>query len=73
MRPVELRHHAGKPQLSIALPGVSKEEVSVAARGKDLVLRVRDATRLVALPDSLVGRPVKRASLQNGALRIDFE
>jgi arsenite-transporting ATPase len=72
-RPVELHHHAGKPQLRIALPGASKEEVSVVARGKDLVLRVRDASRLVALPDSLVGRPVKRASLRNGALWVDFE
>jgi hypothetical protein len=34
---------------------------------------VRDATRLVALPGSVAGRPVRRARLEGGVLTVDFE
>jgi hypothetical protein len=36
-------------------------------------VRVRDATRLVALPASLAGRPVATARLEAGVLAVDFE
>ena len=37
------------------------------------LVRVRDATRLVALPGSVAGRAVRRARLEAGVLTVDFE
>jgi HSP20-like domain found in ArsA len=42
-------------------------------RGPDLLVRVRDATRIVALPGSVAGRAVRRARLETGVLTVDFE
>jgi len=72
-RPIRLRHHMGRTRLEVALPGACKEELQVATRGADLVVRLRDATRLVALPASVEGRPVHRAVLRDGVLRVEFE
>ena len=63
----------GRPRLEIDLPGAEKEELEVAARGSDLLVRVRDATRIVALPGSVAGRAVRRARLEAGVLTVDFE
>jgi arsenite-transporting ATPase len=72
-RPIRLRKHVGRPRLEIDLPGASKEELEVAVHGPDLLVRVRDATRLVALPGSVAGRAVRRARLEAGVLTVDFE
>ena len=72
-RPIRLRKHVGRPRLEIDLPGASKEELEVTVHGPDLVVRVRDATRLVSLPGSVAGRPVRRARLAGGVLTVDFE
>jgi arsenite-transporting ATPase len=72
-RPIRLRKHMGRPRLEIDLPGASKEEIEVAARGPDLLVRVRDATRVVALPGSVAGRAVRRARLDAGVLHVDFD
>jgi len=71
-RPIRLRKHMGRPRLEIDLPGAVKEELEVLAHGPDLVVRLRDATRLVALPGSVAGRPVRRARLEAGVLTVDF-
>ncbi len=71
-RPIRLRKHMGRPRLEIDLPGASKEELEVTARGADLLVRVRDATRIVALPGSVAGRAVRRARLEGGVLTVDF-
>ncbi len=71
-RPIRLRTHSGRTRLEIELPGATKEALEVGTRGDDLLIRLRDASRVVALPRSLVGRPVYRASLQGGVLAVDF-
>jgi arsenite/tail-anchored protein-transporting ATPase len=71
-RPIRLRKHMGRPRLEIDLPGVAKEELEVAVHGPDLLVRVRDATRLVGLPGSVVGLALRRARLQDGVLTVDF-
>ena len=71
-RPLRWERHRGRPRLAVTLPGASKDHLAVTARGADLVIRLRDATRLVSLPDSVAGREVERATLQGGVLRIDF-
>lgn len=72
-RPIRLRKHVGRPRLEIDLPGAAKEELEVAVHGADLLVRVRDATRLVALPGSVAGRAVRRARLEAGVLTVDFD
>ncbi len=72
-RPIRLRKHAGRTRLEIALPGMAKGDVDVRVRGAELFVRVRDATRLVALPASLAGRSVAAARLEAGVLAVDFE
>jgi arsenite-transporting ATPase len=71
-RPIRLRRGAGRTRMEIALPGISKEEVDVAAHGTDLHLRVRDGRRSISLPESVVGRPIERVRLRDGVLEILF-
>lgn len=71
-RPLRWRRVGAKTLLEIALPNVSKEEIDVAVVGADLHLRVRDARRAIALPDSLVGRPIGAAQLRGAVLVVTW-
>lgn len=71
-RPLRWRKHAGRTRLEVDLPGAQGEPLSVLARGRDLFVSVRDATRLLALPDSVAGRAVQRARLRDDVLEVDF-
>jgi arsenite-transporting ATPase len=72
-RPIRLRKHAGRTRLEADLPGISKEEIEVTTRGSDLIVRVRNASRWIALPESVRGRPIRKARLHDGVLEVDFE
>jgi arsenite-transporting ATPase len=72
-RPIRVGQRAGRTRLEIDLPGCSKEEVGIEVRGAELVVRVRDAYRLVALPDSVVGRTVSETRLEQSVLSVLFE
>jgi arsenite-transporting ATPase len=71
-RPIRVVKRAGRSVLEIELRNASKEEVDVLARGDELLVRVRDARRRIALPASLAGRPVASARLADGVLRVSF-
>ena len=71
-RPIRLLRHMGRTRLELDLPGTHKEELEVRARGGDLLVRVRDATRCISLPASLVGRPVEQVHYREGVLVVDF-
>jgi arsenite-transporting ATPase len=71
-RPLRWRRVGAKTLLEIALPNVSKEEIEVAVHGADLHLRVRDARRAIALPDSLVGRAIEGAQLRGATLVVTW-
>jgi arsenite-transporting ATPase len=71
-RPLRVVRGGGRARLEIDLPGASKEEVEVLARGGELFVRVRDAMRRIALPASLAGRPVRAARLEDGVLRVEL-
>jgi len=71
-RPIRITRAAGRARIEIDLPGASKEEVEVTARGDELFVRVRDAARRIALPASLAGRSVRSARLEAGRLRIEL-
>jgi arsenite/tail-anchored protein-transporting ATPase len=71
-RPLSWRRVGAKTLLEIELPNVSKEEIDVAVRGEDLHLRVRDGRRAIALPASLVGRPIQGARLRGSTLVVTW-
>ena len=70
--PIRLRKDAERTLLQIDLPNVSREDVKVTSAGRDLVVHVRDAQRLIALPDSVSGRPLERVRLSEGVLEVVF-
>jgi len=71
-RPIRLVKRLGRPRLEVDLPNARKEELEVFAQGGELVIRLRDATRRVALPASVAGLRVARARLAEGVLAVDF-
>jgi len=71
-RPIRMSARDGEARLEIALPHVERGEVQVARLGRDLSLRVRDAHRLLALPDALAGRELRGVRLAAGVLTVRF-
>lgn len=70
--PIRLRKDAASTVLEIDLPNFERDEVRVVSAGSDLVVHVRDAQRLVALPDSVAGRRVESVALAGGVLAVSF-
>jgi len=71
-RPIRIRRGAGRTRMEIDLPGMTKEEIEVVAKGADLHLRVRDASRMISLPESLIGKPIERIRFREPVLEILF-
>ncbi len=71
-RPIRLRKDAAATVLEIDLPNVREDEVRVVSAGRDLVVHVRDAQRLISLPDSITGRPLEDVALRDGVLEVSF-
>jgi arsenite-transporting ATPase len=71
-RPIQLIHRDGQTLLAVELPNSSSEEVDVVARGDELLVRVRDAHRRIALPASVAGRPVSGVRLAEQVLEVTF-
>ena len=71
-RPIRIRRVGGRTRMEIDLPGITKEEIEVRAKGADLHLRVRDGRRSISLPETLVGRPIERVRLREPVLEILF-
>ncbi len=72
-RPIRLDKCDGRTRLEIDLPGTESDDVDVTARGDELLVRVRDAQRRIALPASIAGSDVHAARLDAGVLEIVFE
>ncbi|UCE84683.1 MAG: TRC40/GET3/ArsA family transport-energizing ATPase [Deltaproteobacteria bacterium] len=72
-RPIRISQRSGRTRLEIDLPGCSKEELDIEVRGEELLVRVRDAYRVVALPSSVVGRKVAETRLEQSVLSVLFE
>jgi arsenite-transporting ATPase len=71
-RPIRLTKDGARTRLSIDLPGALLADVEVSLRGDELLVRVRDAQRRIALPASIAGRPIDSVRLADGTLAIDF-
>jgi len=59
--------------LTLSLPFIQKDEVSLMRSGDELIIRVGNFRRNIILPYSLVGVPVKGAKFVENKLRIEFE
>ncbi|MDJ0786745.1 MAG: ArsA family ATPase [Myxococcota bacterium] len=70
--PIVIEKQRGRVRIRLALPGARKEELDLKVRGTELFLRVRDASRCLALPDSVSGRALESARLEDGVLWIEF-
>jgi arsenite-transporting ATPase len=70
--PIRLEKREERTVLEIDLPHAEKEEIGVTACGDELLLRVRDARRRIALPASLAGRAVEGVRLAKGVLEVVF-
>lgn len=71
-RPIRFRRVGGRARMEIDLPGITKEEISVSAKGSDLHLQVRDGRRSISLPETLVGRTIEKVRLREPILEIHF-
>jgi arsenite-transporting ATPase len=71
-RPIRFRRVGGRTRMEIDLPGITKEEVSVSAKGAELFLQVRDARRSISLPDGFVGRSIEKVRFREPLLEIHF-
>lgn len=63
----------GKYALTLMLPFVSKEDVSLLQRGDELVVKVGSYKRQIILPRVLRGLETSGAKLENNRLLIKFE
>ncbi|MBW1683958.1 MAG: ArsA family ATPase [Deltaproteobacteria bacterium] len=71
-RPIRFEKREERTVLEIDLPHAEKEEIGVTVCGDELLLRVRDARRRIALPASLAGRAVEGVRLAKGVLEVVF-
>ena len=63
----------GKYALTLMLPFVSKDDVSLLQRGDELVVKVGSYKRQIILPRVLRGLETSGAKLENNRLLIKFE
>ena len=59
-------------RLSIDLRFAGREEVDLVRRGDELIVTVGTYRRALLLPDSLVSRPVTKATVRDGRLVVGF-
>ena len=71
-RPIRLEKEGARTRLCIDLPGAEPSDVEVLGRGDELLVRVRDAQRRIALPASVAGRAIDAVRLAAGVLAVDF-
>ncbi len=71
-RPIRLEKEGAKTRLCIDLPGAEAADVEVVGRGDELLVRIRDAQRRIALPASIAGRAIDAVRLAGGVLAVDF-
>jgi len=72
-RPIRLTKREGATVMEIDLVHASTDELDLTVHGDQLLVRVRDARRRIALPDSVAGRSIAVAKLNEGVLEVVFE
>jgi arsenite-transporting ATPase len=72
-RPIRFFKRKGATVMEIDLVHASTDELDLAVHGDQLLVRVRDARRRITLPDSVAGRSITGAKLNDGVLEVIFE
>ena len=70
--PFALERDGDDWQLSIDLRFAGRDEVDLVRRGDELIVTVGTYRRALLLPDSLVSRPVTKATVRDGWLVVGF-
>jgi arsenite-transporting ATPase len=68
----EVRSRDGEYVLSLGMPFVQREEISLAQRGDELSIKVGSYKRQVLLPRALAGRRASSAKMDGDRLTISF-
>ena len=71
-RPIRFTKRDGATVMKIDLVHASTDELDLAIHGDQLLVRVRDARRSIALPDFVAGRSIAAAKLNEGILEVVF-
>ncbi|MBI3954240.1 MAG: ArsA family ATPase [Chloroflexi bacterium] len=67
-----IRKDGGRYSMTVQLPFVSKEQISVLRTGDEVVVQAGSHRRNIVLPRTLAGREVLEAKFEEGGLRITF-
>ncbi|MFT5442113.1 MAG: arsenite-transporting ATPase [Myxococcota bacterium] len=71
-QPIRWRKAGQQTVLEIELQGIEKSDIELLDAGSELHLRVRDVSRRISLPLSVVGLPIESSSLADGVLSVSF-
>jgi arsenite-transporting ATPase len=71
-RPYSVQRTAGGYSLSLELPFASREEVTLARHGDELLLQVGSWRRTLVLPRVLVDAPTVGAKMEDNTLHVQF-
>ena len=72
-RPYKFSKQDGVYKVCVKLPFLSKEDVGLAKRGEELIIRIGSFKRHVILPRSMVSREPSGAKLEGDTLTVTFE
>ena len=72
-KPHRIQKEGGHYVLSLPLPFVTKEQVSLVQSGDALVVQAGSHRRNILLPRVLIGRPVQEARYEDNQLKIHFQ
>ncbi len=72
-RPIRIGKRGDRTVLEIDLPTATLDELDLLCSGRELHIRVKDARRRLALPDSLAGHAIESARMESGVLEVVFE
>ena len=71
-QPREIQKENGHYVLTLDLPFVAKEDISLVRNGDELVIRVGNQKRNIILPRILIGTPTEEAKFEENRLKIRF-
>ncbi|MBI2891750.1 MAG: ArsA family ATPase [Nitrospirae bacterium] len=71
--PIEYETADGSVSLYIRMAGLRKSELKIFTRNRHLVLQARNVRRLIALPDAFENYVPRRARVEQGVLKVEFQ
>ncbi|MCP4035865.1 MAG: ArsA family ATPase [bacterium] len=72
-RPIRMRKIGRDSVIEIDLQGIEMEDIDLVSTGSELLVRVRDVSRRIALPASLAGLEIANSRFSRGVLSVHFD